>query len=140
MIVRNLIYGDVIPEELKIGFTPRLLSPEWVWVAVEGMKVVGILIAFCQHGWFLPHIVWVLPSAPRHCLNRLLRKAFRDARARGIETYLIFLLNDQVGRQLLRILESRGETVAKDADMVCIGGRIGDLLAPSRRPMRAEVA
>lgn len=88
-----------LPEALKEGESWELLSidPEWVWLAEDGGKVVGILIAAPCHGMVFIWRVKMLPEASYWSLGKLFRNFIRDLRKRKCLGYIAFL--DLVGQK-----------------------------------------
>jgi hypothetical protein len=128
MTYRNLVLNDCIPDSLDGGM-PLKLTPELAWVAVDGMKVVGIFLAFAAHGIFQPFRVNIEKGVPNIVFTRLCRKAFSDARARGYEAYVTFIANDtHAQRRLYRILRGMGTVFEWEGDSMVIGGEIESIL------------
>jgi len=139
MIVRNLTFADRLDEFPELGLFR--LTPELTWVACDGPRVVGVLLAFAAHEVFAPFRLNVLAGAPYGCTLRLLRKAFSDAMKRGLKVFYVSLVTeDAVARRLLRILESRGNPKSIETfQNVFVAGPIAPLLALPFEPVKAVV-
>lgn len=80
MTVRKLQAGDEIP--FKHGLEPLALDPNWAWVAVEGERIVGLLLACgCHNSVFLVRLI--CQDAPKTCIRQLIRKCAQDVRQAG---------------------------------------------------------
>ncbi len=98
---------DAIPEALKEGENWELLKldSDWVWLAEDGDRVVGVLIAASCHGLVFIWRVKMVADAPHWALGRLFRRFIRDLRRRGCLGYITFLdvVNRPAEQALARI-------------------------------------
>jgi len=117
MQVRLLRDTDVIPyDSLRDGessFWPEQLplDPSHTWVAIRDAQIIGVLIAGELQSMLLLIRISVVPSAPPLTSMLLLRRAFSDARRRGLLGYLTFLSDSAAAEtKLMRIVQrSRGD-------------------------------
>lgn len=88
-----LVTLEDIPEALREGENWELLTldPNWVWLAEEEGRVVGVLIASNCHGLVFIWRVKMLPDASYWALGKFFRKFIRDIKERGCLGYLTFL-------------------------------------------------
>lgn len=112
MQVRLLRPTDNIPySELKRGdssFWPEDLPPDprYTWVAIRDAEIVGVLIAGELQRMLLLIRIAATPSAPPTTSMLLLRRAFSDARRRGLLGYLTFLSDSAAAEvKLMRIVQ-----------------------------------
>lgn len=112
MQVRNLRPGDALPTEqlsrdnLPFGLDNLPLDCEWTWVAIRDAQIIGILCAAPVLGllWLLR--ISVTPDSPPAAPMLLLRRAFRDARRRGLLGYVTFLSDSAAAEsKLMRIVQ-----------------------------------
>lgn len=120
MQVRLLRATDQIPySDLRRGdspFWPEDLPPDpaYTWVAIRDAEIVGILIAGEINRLLMLIRIAAIPSAPPLTSMLLLRRAFSDAKRRGLLGYLTFLSDSAAAEaKLMRIVQrSRGELLS----------------------------
>lgn len=112
MQVRLLRPTDEIPySQLQRGdspFWPEELPPDprYTWVAIQDAAIIGVLIAGELSRMLLLIRISVTPSAPPLTSMLLLRRAFSDARRRGLLGYLTFLSDSAAAEvKLMRIVQ-----------------------------------
>lgn len=107
--IRNLRTGEALPvispsDGLPIGFEGLPLDHEWVWLAEHHGQCVGILIAAPAHSILLIFRITLTSTAPAAAALLLLRRAFRDARARGCAGWMSVLADQSPAEvRLMRI-------------------------------------
>lgn len=112
MQVRLLRATDTIPySQLRRGdesFWPESLPPDplHTWVAIHNAEIVGVLISGELQSMLLLIRISVIPAAPPLTSMLLLRRAFSDARRRGLLGYLTFLSDSSADEaKLMRIVQ-----------------------------------
>jgi hypothetical protein len=103
--------GEPLPDGLyDLGLGK--LDPDWVWLSMEGNRVVGVLTASPCHGIIILLRIKMDPTAPRTALRRLLRTCFADAKKRGYEGYMSWFSEDSEDeRVLMTIARNNGGLV-----------------------------
>lgn len=112
MQIRLLRPTDIIPyESLRHDaspFWPEELPPDplHTWVAIRDAEIVGVLISGEMQSMLLLIRIAAVPTAPPLTSMLLLRRAFSDARRRGLLGYLTFLSDSAAAEsKLMRIVQ-----------------------------------
>lgn len=112
MQIRLLRPTDEIPyDSLRDGdspFWPSGLPPDplYTWVAIRDAEIVGVLISGEMQSMLLLIRIAAVPTAPPLTSMLLLRRAFSDARRRGLLGYLTFLSDSAAAEsKLMRIVQ-----------------------------------
>jgi hypothetical protein len=126
--VRNLKHGEQLPAELIEDFAVDWkFDNAWTWVAVVEEEIVGYLLAGAVQGVVM---LMVLKSKDKHTtvLPRLLRTFIRDSISRGYNGWMVHLNRDRAEQRKLMRIAKRGGAVLFPYRIICIGGRLSDLV------------
>jgi len=112
MQVRNLRASDTLPLDAlrrdgqPFGFESLPLDPSWVWVGIRDATICCVLVTTPAHGLLFLLRMSATPEAPAVATMLLLRRAFSDARRRGLLGYVTFLSDSTaVEAKLMRIVQ-----------------------------------
>lgn len=118
MQIRNLRPTDSLPAadlsspDLPFGLDQLPLSPEWVWVTLRDARIIGVLVTAPAHGLLILLRISFVPGSPASAPMLLLRRAFRDARRRGLLGYVTFLSDSAAAEShLMRIVDRRRDSL-----------------------------
>lgn len=106
---RTLREKEAMPQGMQTGYESMPLMSEWVWVAEDKGRAIGVLLAAPCHG-----LVYVMRLCVQEKENKiasllLLRACMKDSRSRGF-TGFFFHVNptEAVDRQIMAITLKSG--------------------------------
>jgi hypothetical protein len=117
---RHLSPWESLSSELSRGLE-RLgeLDFHWTWVASDGSRILGVLVAAPVHGIALVLKLNMALEAPKTAIIPLLRLFLRDMKERGVKGYLTwFDPSREAEKKFIRIAQRAGETMSWDAKVV----------------------
>jgi hypothetical protein len=90
MDVRTLKPGEALPAGMNTGYESMPIETNWVWVAEEDGKPVGVLMAAGCHG--MVYIMRLcIPKKSRIAAFLLLRACLRDSQSRGFQGFFFHI-------------------------------------------------
>src|SRR5712691_8376859 len=89
--VRTLKPDEAMPQHLATGFERMPVMKDFVWIAEEEGKVVGMLLASPCHGLVFLARLRVEENAPSSVVTAMFRKCIKDCLDRGFTGYFTFI-------------------------------------------------
>jgi hypothetical protein len=89
--IRTLRNGEPMPTYLDTGFEKMPVMNDFVWVAEESSRIIGILLASPCHGLIFFVRVRVEMNAPSMTLPLLFRHCVQDCNKRGFKGYFTYI-------------------------------------------------
>ena len=120
MIVEHPAIGETIP--IETGFLAY--DANWVWLARDQGKIVGVLVAAKAHDVVLLLELKRLADAPLGWVALLIRQVARECRARGFERFLTLLTDETEHEKVLGRLCGRRALHGRKANAMVYAGRI----------------
>lgn len=123
MIVRNLIPGETLPEELRTGYELGKCDPNWIWVVERNGEAVALLVAAPAH--VIAILIRVVNT--KKCrgtdIRALILGAFRDIKERGYNGYTVWLdPTKEPENRFIAIIRAIGGFQLLNPQVVCCGG------------------
>jgi hypothetical protein len=120
MIVRTLNDNEPMPQHLGTGFEAMPIDRQWVWVAENDGKIVGILLAGACHGMVYLMRVCAEKGCSQMVVRALIEKTRADCAARGFKGYF-FHLDPTTDQRLLRTCRKYGGVQLTNPQVVMVG-------------------
>lgn len=125
--IRNLREGETLPvisspDGLPLGFEGLPLDHEWVWLAEQAGRCVGILITAPAHSILMIFRITMASDAPSSTALLLLRRAFREARQRGCAGWMSVLADQSPAEVRLMRIAMRVEATCIPMSGMWVGG------------------
>lgn len=107
--VRTLGPKEAMPQHLDTGFERMEVMNEFVWIAEQAGKIIGILMAAPCHGLIFFVRLRTEKGAPAMAVHLLFRKCINDCKQRGFKGYFVYVdPNIEAERRLIPICRRAG--------------------------------
>ena len=120
MIIDHPTIGETIP--IETGFLAY--DANWVWMARENGRVIGVLIAAQAHDVVLLLELKKIGDGPLGWIVTLFRHVARECRARGFERFLTLVTGETRGEINLGAVCERKGLHGRSAKAMVYAGRI----------------
>jgi hypothetical protein len=120
--IRTLRADEKLPQHFKTGYELMPVMPDWCWLAEEGDKPVGALLAAPCHGVAYLVRVFTIEGASTEVTVNLILQCFHDCKKRGYHGFLTHIcpLREQEGK-LMMLTEKWGGFQAPEFQVAIVG-------------------
>jgi hypothetical protein len=111
-----------MPQHLGTGFEQMPVMKDFVWIAEEDGKVIGMLMASPCHGLVFLARLRIEKYAPASTVTCLFRKCIKDCLDRGFKGYFTFIdPSREIERRMLPICVKAGGMQIQDLQVGLVG-------------------